>query len=416
MGALTATLFGNACADRPSEESLAPTAPAEPHVDGGTASPSQPGGGGPASPSDDGGAHPVSIAAPSIQFVGRFDTREAAGPKCAWPGCRVVARFSGTDRLSVTLEEITLPWMLGGPSEWDVSIDGVLQPKLVTETGSHEYVLAEGLSSDEHTVELYKRSEAQNGITRFEGYDFHGGELLSPPPRARTARRLEVIGDSQVAAFGVEGAAIGPNCPGNHWAAHYENFRESFGALMGERFGAEVHGTAYSGKGMARNITSTDRDTMPILFDRANPLDPSSAWDWSWTPDVVVVQIGGNDFAIHLPVDDGPPTFDEFTNAYRGFVTDVRTHYPDAFVLLVLSASTREEFPPGRASRTNVWSALERIVFEHNAEGDFAIDDFAPPTASEDERRGCGGHGTPEFHQRIAKQIGDVINEKVGWD
>ncbi|AKU93617.1 Acetylxylan esterase [Labilithrix luteola] len=359
----------------------------------------------------------MSTAAPAVQFVGRFDTREDAGPKCAWPGCRVIAQFTGTDRISVTLEELALPWMQGGPSEWDVAIDGVLQPKLVLQLGSHDYVLAEGLSPDDaHTVELYRRSEAQNGVTRFVGYDFHDGTLLSPPPRARTSRRLEVIGDSQVAAFGVEGAAVGPNCPGIHWAAHYENFRESFGALMGERFGAEVFGTAYSGKGMARNITSTDRETMPILFGRTNPLDASSVWDWSWIPDVVVVQIGGNDFAIHLPVDDGPPTFDEFTSAYRGFVTNVRNHYPNAFLLLVLSASTREDIPPGRASRTNVWSALERIVGEHVQQGDDKIANFAPPTASEDERRGCGGHGTPEFHQRIAKQIGDVLSEKVGWN
>src|SRR5262245_6829609 len=37
-------------------------------------------------------------------FVGRFDTSDAAGPKAAWPGTRILARFDGT-AVSVTLSE-----------------------------------------------------------------------------------------------------------------------------------------------------------------------------------------------------------------------------------------------------------------------------------------------------------------------
>ena len=32
--------------------------------------------------------------------MGRFDTADPAGPKCSWPGCRIIARFEGT-RVSV---------------------------------------------------------------------------------------------------------------------------------------------------------------------------------------------------------------------------------------------------------------------------------------------------------------------------
>ncbi|MCL2726153.1 MAG: GDSL-type esterase/lipase family protein [Polyangiaceae bacterium] len=358
----------------------------------------------------------VNDAAATVQFVGRFDTREDAGPKCGWPGCRVIARFQGTTTVSVKLEEIDAAWMRGNPSEWDVLVDGTLKPKLVLTPGVSDYVLADGLTPNDHTIEIYKRSEAQNGVTRFMGYDFHGGELLPLAVSTHVTRRLEVIGDSQVAALGVDGASVGPNCPGVQWAASYENFHESFGALMGERFGAQVFGTAYSGKGMARNITAGDKDTMPVLFPRANPIDPSSAWDWSWTPDVVVIQIGGNDFSVHIPVDDGPPTPEEFTNAYRDFVSTVRSHYPQAFVLLVLSASTPEVIPPDRPARKYIWSTLEQIVSERTAAGDYAVADYAPPVATDDERLGCDGHGTPAFHARIAQQMGDVIAAKVGWN
>lgn len=40
----------------------------------------------------------------AVQLIGRFDTRDATGPKCGWPGCRTVAQFAGT-RVSVWLRE-----------------------------------------------------------------------------------------------------------------------------------------------------------------------------------------------------------------------------------------------------------------------------------------------------------------------
>jgi hypothetical protein len=102
-------------------------------------------------------------------------------------------------------------------------------------------------------------------------------------------------------------------------------------------------------------------------------------------------------------------------SAYRDFVSTLRSHYPQAFLLLVLSASTPEIIPPGRPARQNIWTTLEQIVSEHTGSGDWAIADYAPPVATDDERHGCDGHGTPAYHVRIAQQIGDVIAAKVGW-
>src|SRR5262249_5962064 len=152
--------------------------------------------------------------------------------------------------VSVRLHEIDESWMKGAPSEWDVAIDGAWQSKIVTTPGAKTYPLATGLVEGKHVVELYKRSEAQNGSTRFLGFDLAGGTLLLPPKRK--ARRLEIIGDSAAAGFGVEGVGHGPTCPGHNWSAEWQNFRKSFGARLGERFDAEVMGTVYSGKGMVK--------------------------------------------------------------------------------------------------------------------------------------------------------------------
>jgi lysophospholipase L1-like esterase len=350
---------------------------------------------------------------PAVRFIGRFDTRNAAAPVCGFPGCRIVANFSGTG-VKVRLEENVEAWMEGGPSEWDVTIDGVLQPKLVLELGAKDYVLASGLPAGPHTVELYKRSESQNGVTTFLGYDFGSGTLLPPPLPA--TRRIEIVGDSAAAGFGIEGVGLGPDCPGPDWSAHWQNFHKAFGALLGEALSADLNATIYSGKGLVRNIWRSDPVTMPIVYKRANPIDQSSVFDLSsFVPDVIVMMMGGNDFALGQPEDNGPTPLPEFTQATRDMVTTFRSYAPQAHVFLVVSPSVSDDAPPGRQSRTNVTTAFDTVASERAAAADPRVYSVAPPIAPASELTGCNGHGNPAFHVRVAEQLGVMVKQKTGW-
>lgn len=356
---------------------------------------------------------PQDAGPPAVRFIGRFDTRDPAAPTCGFPGCRIIANFSGT-QVTVRLDERVESWMEGGPSEWDASIDGVLQPKLVLDLGVKDYVLATGLPSGRHVVELYKRSETQNGYTRFLGYDFGEGTLLPPPLPA--SRRIEIVGDSAAAGFGIEGVGILPDCPVPQWAARWQNFHKSFGALLGESLSADLNGTVYSGKGLVRDIWRTDPDTMPIVYVRANPVDASSVFDFaSFVPDVIVLMIGGNDFALGKPEDNGPTPLPEFIQATRDLVETFRAHAPHAHVFLTLSPSLSDEQPPGRGSRTNVKTAFDTVALEHAAAADTRVYSVAPPIAAAGELTGCNGHGNPAYHVRVAQQLEVMIKEKTGW-
>lgn len=350
---------------------------------------------------------------PEVQLIGRFDTRDAAGPKCAWPGCRVVARFDGT-RVAVRLREYLQTWMDGGPSEWDVAVDGQWQSKIVTNaTGApQDYVIADSLAKGTHVVELYKRTEAQNGTTQFLGYDFGGGKLLPPPPRK--ARRLEIIGDSVSSGYGVEG--VGPICPGPNYAARYENFHVSMGARLGSIFDAEVAGTVFAGKGIAKNVWTDDKETMPILFARSLPDDKTSTWDFSRFPaEVVIIMLGGNDFAIGQPVDEGPATASEFDSAYSAFVVTLRQKYPAAHLFLTVPPPLTDDDPPATHTRTNVVTGVKAVVAERHAAGDTKVYAFEPNPGDDSEHTGCEGHGSPQFHQRVAAELAAQIKAKVGW-
>lgn len=350
---------------------------------------------------------------PAVGLVGRFDTRDPDAPLASWPGARIVARFEG-DAVSVRLDE-TVVDEEGGPSEWDVTMDGKLGAKLVLRAGTHDYVLAKGLAAGVHTVELYRRSEAQNGVTRFLGFDFEQGKLLAPPRRPE--RRIEIVGDSQPAAFGVEGVWQGPDCPGADWASRYQNFHKSFGARLGETLAADVHGTVYSGKGIERNIWRPDKDTMPRIYGRANPLDPASSWDFkAFSPDAVVVMIGGNDFAEGLPRDTGTPSVDRFSQVFDAFVKELRAAHPNAHIFLALSPSLSDAEPAGRGTRTNVQAGIDAVVAERAAAGDARVYAVAPRVADvATELTGCDGHGNDAFHARVAAELAVVVRAKLGW-
>lgn len=354
---------------------------------------------------------PEDPGPPAVRYVGRFDTRDAAGPIAAWPGARVIARFSGTE-VSVELDERVESWMDGSPSEWDVILDGKLGDKLVTRPGRARYTLAKDLAKGTHEVELYRRSEAQNGVTQILGFDFGGGALLPPP--LRKARRVEIVGDSQSTGFGVEGRGYADlDCPGPDHASRWQSFRRAWGARLGESLGAEVHAAAFSGKGMVKNIWRPDREAMPEVFLRANPLDPSSTWDFkAWAPHAVVVMIGGNDFAEGQPDEGGAnraATAAEFTAAYRTFVSMLLGAHPGVKVFLATSPSARDE--GGRAARTRIAQTIATVAGEHPGDVVDATPAVAPPT----ELDGCNGHGNDAFHTRVAAEIGEKVRARLGW-
>lgn len=358
----------------------------------------------PATPAEDPGP-------PALRIIGRYDDSDPKGPIFGWPGSRVIANFEGT-AVSVRLDERPFET---GPSEWDVAVDGVYRPKqLVLEPGEHTYDLALDLPAGAHQIEIYRRSEGQNGVTQFLGYDFKGGTLLSPPLRAK--RKIEIIGDSDVSGFGYVGAVTGSCEPGPDWSAHLQDYRHAWGERLATKLNAEMNSEVFSGKGFYYNIWRPDLDTIDRIYPRANPVDANSVFDLSkFVPDAVVVSIGGNDYNIGLPTDYGAAPLDGFTQKVREMTAMLRTAYPATHVFLMAYAVLTDEYPPGRGRRTNVETALETVTNESNAAGDARVYFVAPPASTESELTACDGHGGPEYHERIAVYMAEQMTGRIGW-
>jgi lysophospholipase L1-like esterase len=360
-----------------------------------------------ASPKAD-GAPP---APPAIRFVGRFDTRDPAGPRCSFSGCRIIADYTGTD-VSVRLAETP---GITGSSELDVVVDGVVLPQKLSPTaGAADYALTTGLAPGPHQIELYRRTEASDGVTQFLGFSYGGGGRLLAPRPAPT-RRIEIVGDSTTTGYGVEGA--GPTCPDPGYSAKYKNFRKAFGARLGARFGADVVAVSYSGKGLTQNLYRPDTLLLPTLYRRALADDPASTWSFpaGTAPDAVFLMVGANDFTIGVPVDNGPASYADFEAAYKAFVADIRSKYPVAHVWCLVSPGVSDAFPVGRNMRSNIRNAAAATVAARAAAGDARVYLYELPEAEASDKTACDYHPNAALHQRMADTLAPLVTSKLGW-
>src|SRR5437773_18301 len=82
---------------------------------------------------------PVAVPAADkqIRYVGRFDMKDAAGPRCAWSGSAIVARFSGT-AINAKFK--------GNSDHFQVILDGKPTLDVALANGQSIYRVADGLS------------------------------------------------------------------------------------------------------------------------------------------------------------------------------------------------------------------------------------------------------------------------------
>ena len=110
------------------------------------------------------------LASPAIHYLGRFDTRDPAGPRFAWPGSAIAATFRGTG-IQVTLSDT-------GTNYFVVVVDGGAPKALATSGDDKTYTLASNLANGQHTVMLTKRTESNVGVVQLLALTPVGGALV----------------------------------------------------------------------------------------------------------------------------------------------------------------------------------------------------------------------------------------------
>jgi lysophospholipase L1-like esterase len=324
----------------------------------------------------------------TLHFLGRFDRSDTAGPKFQWPASAVYAQFNGTG-IDVRLDD-------GGNNLFEIVIDGSTTSVVTGKGGANTYTLASGLPSGPHDVLVFRRTESFFGTTQFLSFAVHGGSLTpSPAPFKRT---IEIVGDSISCGYGNEG--VGPTCGFTNTT---ENEYLSYASLTARALSAVPVTIAWSGKGIARNGDGSTTELVPALWKRTLPTDATSSYAFSdYVPDVVVVNLGTNDFA------KGDPGT-AFQTAWASFLTDVRTRYPATFILAAVGSML------GTAEAAQAKTYIQAAIATRKAAGDTRVDLVEFPTQDPADGYGCDYHPSLTTHRKMATVLTAKIKAVAGW-
>ncbi|HKG91494.1 MAG TPA: SGNH/GDSL hydrolase family protein [Gemmatimonadaceae bacterium] len=281
-------------------------------------------------------------------------------------------------------------------------VDGGEPVRFRADARTRRYTLASGLSPGEHTLALSKATEGQNGRNRLVAV--YADELLRPAPLP--ARRIEFIGNSITAGYGLDPRPIA--CKQGTWYDQTHAWL-AYGPRVARRLNAQWMLSAVSGIGMVRNWNSPG-PVMPRVYGGVymEYADTLSAWDFGrYTPDLVVIALGTNDFS-----DGGGPTprpaldGDAFVRDYTRFVATVRARYPRARIMLLDSPML------DAAKRQRQSDYLRRVIADRAAAGDSAITRFAFENRY---TSGCDGHPDLDEHVRMADALEPAVRAWMGW-
>ncbi len=325
---------------------------------------------------------------PSVRYIGRFDTSDAAGPKCSWSNSTVAFTVSGGS-VDVTLKDTN-------KSHWQVVINGKPTEVLALKAGEDTYPVAANLSPGRHTVELVKRTEPSQGVTQITGLRIDDTAKLLPTP-ARP-RRIEIIGDSITCGFGNEA----PNKEAKFTAAT-ENAWLTYGAVAAREVNADYVAIAVSGKKLWPD------NTIVSLYDRVLTNSATPKWDFaSWTPDAVVINLGTNDFARENPDEAG------WIAAYVDFIKQIQARYPKAVVYCTLGPMI-SNWPGDRTPRTVVLGHFEKIISQANAAGGRPVHFVDFGTQAQHHGIGAQWHPSVKTHSLMAEKLVAAFKRDLGW-
>ncbi|CAN5552548.1 SGNH/GDSL hydrolase family protein [soil metagenome] len=318
-----------------------------------------------------------------LYYVGRFDHRDPAGPRAAWPNSSVTIRFNGTD----------LQAKIAGKNYLAVSVDGEFTNVIVAAKDPILFDVARGLPAGEHTVSIIRRNETSAGPTQFLGFYLNEGATLAEPKKL--ARKIEFIGDSITCGYGDEGQN-----EKEHFKGNTANAAMTYAAVAARELGAEGVVIAWSGRKMAPN------NTVPEVYDRALGGDKTSTWDFkSWTPDVVLINLSTNDFNAKQQ-----PAEAEWVAAYAAFIERLRKNYPDAMVYVTTSPMLNGE------KKKTTKAYLEKVIETSAAAGDKKVALLEFPTQNmKADGLGSDWHPSLKTHQKMASILVARLKEDLKW-
>jgi lysophospholipase L1-like esterase len=350
----------------------------------------------------------VSATDPGIRYVGRLDFSKADAPRMAFPAVTIETRFEG-DAIDIRLQEKATGSVSTTPY-YDVSIDAQPPAKLMTCSGQEVYPLARNLTAGMHTLRISKRTEASVGTATFLGLRVRPNTTLSRPDTPH--RLLEFVGDSITCGYGNE---ISTTTPDDYkFTSANENALLAYGAVTARTLEADYVAVAISGRGMVRNYSGGSGLKGPQYYELSGAESTWPNWEHTrYSPDVIVVNLGTNDFSPGLSTDQLAAMRDDYRQTYAEFLARLRDVHPLATLIAAVGPMITEDYPEGYAAWTSIQSDVSSVVDARAVGGDANV--FFLKFEPQASPYGEDWHPTIATHQQLADVTTAFIRDKKGW-
>jgi lysophospholipase L1-like esterase len=284
-----------------------------------------------------------TLTDPNLTFVGRWDKSSSTQYTSHWDGAYVTTRFTGRN---VTVN-------FAAPVDFKAVIDGKISTYWKWGTNTTYRLDTSALTHDgPHTLQI---------VAHYDNVELPFVNLVLDPSATtlpvEPRPHIEFIGDSITAGQG-----------GSHWAL------TDYAWLTAETLAAHHTQIAWAGITLTDGYNySNNWPGMESMYFRAwavnrcsnvqctpdanNPL-PNPAWDFTkYSPKIIVVNLGTNDWALNEP---GAT----FQDRYTTFLANVRAKHPAAeiFVLRTFNGYLETETKQAVAARLNAGDAKLHYV------------------------------------------------------
>jgi len=272
-------------------------------------------------------------------------------------------------------------------------LDGVYQKRVRIEGNNKQPIEIAASADDEHTVWIYKATEAHSGPIFIEKII---GKSLQAIGRPR-APLIEFIGNSITCGAAADPSEV-PCGAGSYHDQH--NAYYACGPRVARALSTNFIVSGVSGIGIYRTW-NMDGPSMPQVYEKSDfQLESKRLWKFeNYKPDVVSIALGTNDLSRgdgkhgRLPFDSAM-----FVSGYIKFVQQVKSKYISAQIALLSSAVVLNK---DREILQNCLFAVKtNIDALYPNDKPVALYFFKPMQA-----RGCTGHPNVEDHAILANEL-----------
>ena len=280
--------------------------------------------------------------------------------------------------LDVTVEEKTDEY-----HNLFVEIDGEMHYFELAE-GRQSVTIAKDLPAGRHRVQISKGPEAKKEVYYIHGVEYTGTLEKTAP----AAHRMEFLGDSITAGTGVYFYDAGFG--GTHSYFTYAN-------MTADALGADYYSVANGGWKFSQSLAPND--SIGAIYEKVSMHDATlGAYDFSWQPEVIVINLGTNDAIAGRK--NTAYTEETYIADAATLLDKVRKNNPDAQIIWVYAMMLTER------------KAWVQNAVEAYAENDSKVHYLE----LKGNMAGRGDHPNLDGHITAAQMLIEAISDLMGWE